>query len=46
MSMLVEMDPYKPGEAVEVSYTEDEDGNHGMFVDDEEEGLYTGSTIF
>ena len=46
MSMLVEMDPYKPGEAIEVSYTEDEDGNHGMFVDDEEEGLYTGNTIF
>ena len=46
MSMLTEMDPYKPGEAVEVSYTEDEDGNYGMFVDDEEEDLYNSSTIF
>jgi hypothetical protein len=40
------MDPYKPGEAVEVSYTEDENGNYGMFVDDEEEDLYNSSTIF
>lgn len=46
MSMLTEMDPYKPGEAVEVSYVEDEDGNHGMFVDDEDEDLYNSSTIF
>lgn len=46
MSMLTEMNPYKPGETIETTYTEDEDGNHGMFIDGDDDDLYTNSTIF
>lgn len=46
MSMLTDMDPFEPGEEADTSYMEDENGNFGMFMDDDGEDLYNGSTIF
>lgn len=47
ISMLVEMNPYKPGNTMEASYTEDENGNNGQFVDDYPyEDEFKCSTVF
>lgn len=45
LSMLPEMDAYRPGEEVVATYTENEDGSFGIFENADEED-YGNSTVF
>lgn len=44
-SMLLEMEPFAPGEEEVIEYVENEDGNYALFHDDDMDD-YGGSTIF
>jgi phage terminase large subunit-like protein len=45
-SMLLEMNPFAPSAEAKPEYTESEDGSWAMFRDEEEDDLYTNSTVF
>jgi phage terminase large subunit-like protein len=45
LSMLLELDAFKPSQETEVEFVDDEDGMHAFFPDDDEDS-YGGSTIF
>jgi len=46
LSMLLEMNPYKPSQEIDTTYTVDENGSHAMFLDEADDDEYKNSTVF
>lgn len=46
MSMLLELDPFKPSEESTPEFVDDEDGTHAFFNDEPDEDIFRNSTVF
>ena len=46
MSMLLELDPFKPSEEATPEFVDDEEGTHAFFNDEPDEDIFRNSTVF
>jgi len=46
LSMLLDMDPYKPSQEMPTEYVENEEGTFAFSPDDPDDDVYTNSTVF